>query len=295
LCNTVHLHKLYTPFAFLCIEVARLISNSYKAINPEGKKMSKFRNLIKTTLTTIALCLPLVIAAPALAKKGHHQKYDDMRQILSELSLTDAQKQDIRQISKQNREDRGLFSSDVKSLKEELRNLVQFSEWDHAAVESVITKHQTLMQAKALQRATNKNQVWNLLTEAQQDEFVVFFDALKAERKGVAGWKEGKRKGKKFKRLDLSEAQLATINVIKNESKATGKKIKTKLQVYKQAEQLLVQSADFEADAWQALNNEYQANFLTMAILKAKTQHDIWNQLTPEQQVKAAEKIKGKR
>jgi Spy/CpxP family protein refolding chaperone len=72
--------------------------------------MSKFRNLIKTSLTPIALCLTLVIAAPALAKKGHHQKHDDMRQILSELSLTDIQKQDIRQISKQNREDRGLFS-----------------------------------------------------------------------------------------------------------------------------------------------------------------------------------------
>jgi protein CpxP len=259
--------------------------------------MSKFRNLIKTTLTPIALCLTLVIAAPALAKKGHHQKHDDMHQILSELSLTDTQKQDIRQISKQNREDRGLFSSDVKLLKQELRNLVQSSEWDHAAVESLITKRQTLMQAKALQRATNKNQVWNLLTEAQQDEFVVFSDALKAERKGkgVAGWKEGKRKGKKLKRLDLSEVQLATINAIKNESKATGQKIKAKLQVYKQAEQLLVQSADFDADAWQALNNEYQANFLTMAILKAKTQHDIWNQLTPEQQAKAAEKIKGKR
>jgi Spy/CpxP family protein refolding chaperone len=259
--------------------------------------MSKFTNLIKTTLTPIALCLTLVIAASALAKKGHHQKHDDMRQILSELSLTDIQKQDIRQISKQNREDRGLFSGDVKSLKQELRNLVQSSEWDHAAVDGVITKRQTLMQAKALERATNKNQVWNLLTEAQQDEFVVFFDALRAVRKGkgVTGSKRGNHRGNKLARLDLSEVQLAAIIVIKNESKATGKKTKAKLQVYKQAEQLLVQSADFDAAAWQALNNEYQANFLTIAILKAKTQHDIWNQLTPEQQAKAAEKIKGKR
>jgi protein CpxP len=39
-----------------------------------------------------------------------------MRQILSELSLTDTQKQDIRQISKQNREGRVLFSSDVNKI-----------------------------------------------------------------------------------------------------------------------------------------------------------------------------------
>jgi protein CpxP len=259
--------------------------------------MSKFRNLIKTTLRPIALCLPLVIAVPALATKGHHREHNDMRQIMSELSLTDTQKQDIRQISKQNREDIGLFSSDVQSLKQELRNLVQSSEWDHAAVEIAITQRQTFIQTNALQRATKKNQVWNLLTEAQQGEFVMFFDALKAERQGegVTRWKKGKLKSKKIERLDLSEDQLATVNNIKNENKASGKKIKAKLKVYKQAEQLLVQSDDLNADTWQTLNNEYQANFLTIAILKAKTQHDIWNQLTPKQQAKAAEKNKRKK
>jgi protein CpxP len=254
--------------------------------------MSKFRSLIKTTLTPFALCLTLVFAVPALAKKGHHQEHDDMRQMLSKLSLTDTQKQDIRQISKQNREDRGMFSHEVRSLKQELRDLVESSEWDLAAAKSAITQRQTVIQTNALQRATNKNKIWNLLTETQQDEFVMFFDALKAERKDVAGWKEGKRKVKKFKRLDLSEAQLTAVNVIKNESKASGKKINAKLKIYKQAEQLLVQNDDFNADTWQTLNNEYQANFLTIAILKAKTQHDIWNRLTPKQQAKAAEKRK---
>ncbi|MFT6414540.1 MAG: Spy/CpxP family protein refolding chaperone, partial [Glaciecola sp.] len=149
----------------------------------------------------------------------------------------------------------------------------------------------------ALQRATNKNRVWNLLTEAQQDEFVVFFDALRAERKGkgVAGWKEGKRKGKKLKRLDLSESQLAAVSVIKNKSEASGKKNMAKLKVYKQAEHLLVQSADFNAETWQTLNNEYRSDFLSIAILKVKTQYYIWNQLTPEQQAKASEKMKEKR
>ena len=125
----------------------------------------------------------------------------------------------------------------------------------------------------------------------------MFFDALKAERqgKGVTRWKKGKLKSKKFKRLNISEDQLATVNDIKNENKASGKKIKAKLKVYKQAEQLLVQSDDLNADTWQTLNNEYQANFLTIAILKAKTQHDIWNQLTPKQQAKAAEKRKEER
>lgn len=258
--------------------------------------MSKFTTLVKTTITPIALCLTLTIAAPALAKKGHHQGHDGMRQILSELSLTDTQKQDIRHVSKQSRDDIGLFSGDVTFLKEELRSLVQSTEWEQTAVESVITQRQTLMQAKALQRAINKNQVWNLLTETQQSEFVVLFDTVRAERKENSreARNNGKRKSNKLRHLDLSKAQLVAVRDLKNASKASGKEIKTKLKTYKQTERLLVHSNDFDADIWQALSNEYQTNFLAMAILKAKTKHDIWNQLTPDQQAMAVEKVKNK-
>jgi protein CpxP len=274
------------------------------AIHQEDKKMSKLKTLLKTTLTPIALCLAIAIAAPAIAKKGHYQKHDGMRQILSELSLTDTQKQDIRQILKQTREDRDLFSSDVKSLKTELRSLVQSTEWDQTAVESAITQRQPLIQEKALQRATNKNQVWNLLTSAQQVEFVAHFNKLKAEQKirkverqemKAEGKRKGKHRGQKLERLDLTEEQLAAVKVIKAEAKSSGEETKAKLNSFKQAERSLVQSTDFNAEAWQTLSNVYKADFLAMAVLRAKTKHDIWNQLTPEQQTQAGERNKGKK
>ena len=262
--------------------------------------MSKFKTLLKTALTPIALCLTIALASPVLAKNGHHYKHDGMRQILSELSLTDTQKQDIRQILKQTREDRGLFSSDAKSLKTELRNLVQSTEWDQTAVESVITHNQTLIKEKALQRASNKNQVWNLLTETQQGDFVALnadLETRKVERrdKNTEGKRKGKRKGNRLKRLDLTEEQLIAVDVIKTAAKTNGEATKVKLKTYKQAERVLVQSTDFNAEAWQTLNNEYQTDFLAMAILKAKTRHDIWNLLTPEQQAAAEEIGRGKK
>jgi protein CpxP len=259
--------------------------------------MSKFTTLVKTTLTPIALCLTLAIAVPAIAKKGHHQEHENMRKVLSELSLTDSQKQDIRQILKQTREDRGLFNTDAKSLRSVLGDLVQSTEWDQTAVESAITQHQVLRQEKALQRATNKNLVWNLLTETQQTELTVQLETRKAE--GDEKHKEGKRKGKhnsyKLKRLDLTEAQQTAIEVIKDVSKASAKEIKMKLETYKQAERLLIHRTDFNPDVWQALSNEYQTDFLAMAVLQAKTKHDIWNQLTPEQQADAGEKMCSKK
>jgi len=56
-----------------------------------------------------------------------------------------------------------------------------------------------------------------------------------------------------------------------------------------------VHNTDFNADVWLSLNNKFQADFLAMAVLKAKTKHDIWDQLTPDQQLKVEEKIKCKK
>lgn len=259
--------------------------------------MSKFKTLVKTTLTPIALCLSLAIAVPAIAHKSHHQKHDGMRQILSELSLTDTQKQDIRQVLKQSREDRDLFLTDAKSPQTELRNLIQSTAWDQTAVESAITQNQAAKQEKALQRAINKNQVWNLLTETQQAEFVAQLETrmAKHDAKSSKGERKGKRKGNKLKRLDFTEEQLAAVKAIKTAEKESGEAIKAKLKTFKHAERALVQSPNFSLEAWQVLNSEYQADFVTMGLLRSKSKHDIWNIMTPAQQAKALEKSgKGK-
>jgi protein CpxP len=266
--------------------------------------MSAFKTLVKTTLTPIALCLTLAIATPAMAQKSHHQQHDGMRQILSELSLTDTQKQDIKQILKQNREDKGLFRIDAKSLQTELRSLVQSTEWDPAAVESAFTQRQALIQEKALQQATNKNLVLNVLTDPQQAEFIALLFARKTEfntRKAgreetsTKAKRKGKRKHNMLKRLGLTEEQLAAVQMIKTAAKASVEETQAKLKTYKQAERALIHSTDFNTEAWQTLSNEYQSDFLAMAVLKVKTKHDIWNLLTPVQQAEAEEKFKSKK
>ena len=264
-------------------------------INQEDENMTTFKTLIKTTLTPIALCLSLAIAVPAIAHKSHHQRHDGMRQILSELSLTDTQKQDIKQILKQSREDRNLFKTDNKSLKTELRSIIQSSEWDQTAVESALTQRQALTQEKTLQRANNKNQVWNLLTETQQVEFIAQLETRKAKREEMGPRDKRKDKGNRLERLGLSTEQLAAVETIKSEAKASRAAIKTSIKVYKEAEQALIHSSGFNPQTWQTLNAQYQADFLSMGVLEAKTKYDIWNLLTPEQKIVAAQKFKGKK
>ena len=286
--------------------IARLTGNSSKAIHQKDKKMSAFKTLVKTTLTPIALCLTLALASTASAQKSHqhHQQNDGMRQILSELPLTDTQKQDIKQILKQNREDKGLFRIDAKSLQTELRSFVQSTEWDPAAVESAFTQRQALIQEKALQQATNKNLVLNVLTDPQQTEFIALLFARKTEfntRKAgreetsTKAKRKGKRKHNMLQRLGLTEEQLAAVQIIKTAAKASGEETQTKLKTYKQAERALIHSTDFNTEAWQTLSNEYQSDFLAIEVLKVKTKHDIWNLLTPVQQAEVEEKFKSKK
>ncbi|MBL4630721.1 MAG: Spy/CpxP family protein refolding chaperone [Paraglaciecola sp.] len=251
--------------------------------------MLKLKTLIKTTLTPIALCLTLIIAAPAMAKKDHHQKHDGMRQILTKLSLTATQKQDIRQVLKESRADQHVLSADAQSLQQELRSLVQSTDWDETTVEKTLTQLHTFRQKNELQRASNKNQIWNTLTDTQQAKFVVLMDAHIADREENGS--KGKNKGIRLNKLDLSEEQLTAIEAIKSASKVSIEASKSSIMAYKQAERGLIQSTAFDADAWQTLSDKYQADFLTLAQLKAKSKYDRWNLLTSEQQLKLLSKM----
>ncbi len=89
-------------------------------------------------------------------------------------------------------------------------------------------------------------------------------------------------KSNKLERLDLTEAQLTAINVIKTAAKANSEETKAKLKTYKQAKRALIHSTGFNTEAWQILSNEYQVDFLAIAVLKAKKKHAIWNLLQAE-------------
>lgn len=254
--------------------------------------MSTFTTIVKTTLSPIALCLSLAITAPAMANRDHPNRHDGMRKILSELSLTDTQRQDIKQIMKQSRDDREIYDIDASALKTQLRALVHASEWDQVAVENVINQHQTQLQDKALQRATSKNQVWKLLTEAQQAKFVAQLETRQAKQaqKHAKGQSTDKSKVRQLRGLDFTDEQRAAVESIQREAKESGETIKTRLENYKKAERSLIHSPDFNSEAWQELSSKYQADFMAMAILRTKSKHDIWNLMTPEQQAGALKK-----
>lgn len=248
---------------------------------------------LKTLLTPIALSLALVVAVPAIAKKDRDHNRDGMRQILSQLSLTDVQKQDIKEIMKQSRQDGRVFKEDSSTFRSDIQTLVQSNEWDQTAIETALAQSQSVLTDKMLQRATQKNLVWNTLTAEQQTKFTSLVAEKKANLKSKDSNKKGKhrRKGGMFKKLGLSDEQKAEIKTIREQAKEADTDVKAKLREFKEAERALIASSDFSSEAWLALSAKYQSEFVAMSVSKAQVRHDMWNILTAEQQQKVTEKM----
>ncbi|MEP0357728.1 Spy/CpxP family protein refolding chaperone [Paraglaciecola sp.] len=245
----------------------------------------------KTLLTPIALSLALVVAVPALAKK--ERDHNGLRQILSQLSLTDAQKQDIKEILKQSRQDARLFKEDSERFRSNIQTLVQSNEWDQIAIESALAQSQSVQTDKMLQRATQKNLVWNALTTEQKTMFSSLVAEKKAEIKSKESNKKGKhkREGGMFKKLALTDEQKTAVKSIREQARATDKDLRAKLKEFKEAERALITSGDFSSENWLTLSVEYQSDFVAMSVSKANVRHNVWNILTSEQQQKITERI----
>ncbi|MGS2718965.1 Spy/CpxP family protein refolding chaperone [Paraglaciecola aestuariivivens] len=241
-------------------------------------------------ITPIALCLVLAFSAPSFAHKGKEQNHQSMRRMFSELDLSDAQKQDIRQLRKQNKADKGLMKQDAKLLNESLRSLVQADQWQATEVANVIAEQQKLFAQKALQQATNKHQVWLLLTTEQQAQLAQQMTDKKTNKKAKKAKK--RKQHKRMKALDLTDQQVSELAAIREASQAEMQPVQAKIKEFKQSERQLIHSAEFSQAAWQSLWQQYQDDFTTAKMLKTKVKHDSWNLLTPEQQAKAEAKMR---
>ncbi|WP_158966817.1 Spy/CpxP family protein refolding chaperone [Paraglaciecola sp. L3A3] len=252
---------------------------------------------LKTVITPIAVCLSLALSSQVLAKPERGHERHKMAKVFSQLSLTNAQKQDIKQIFKQSRADRQATGPEAQPLRQDIASLVHATEWDQEAVETLLGQQQNEMLEAGLKRAENRHAVLSILTDEQKAQLTAMKEAHKdkGEHKGKRAPK-GKNKGKSEKRFKrgLSAEQTAAIESIKSQSKESAEVLKEKLKAFKQAERSLITSAEFDAESWTSLRQEYQHDFLAMSVLQAKTKHDMWNVLTPEQQSKMQRMMKRK-
>lgn len=232
-------------------------------------------------LSPLALSLAL-IATPASA--GHGDRH--AMHLFKQLNLTSEQRQDIKQIRSQSRQDKRIYREDFKAIKQELKGYIHSNDWNENAVRELLSQKQTLGAGIQLQKAQTRNQMWNLLSEEQQQNWQI----LKGEQKATRA--ERKSKGKKrqsfYQNLGLTESQLTEVEGFREKVQNVRTVNKQAMKQFYQQQKSLIQSNRFDTSAWQKLWAENKGLKLEMALAKAEYRHKVWNLLTEEQQQKMA-------
>lgn len=255
---------------------------------------------LKTWVKPLAITLSLAISSVAIAnpdQRPDSHQHNPIRQILSQLDLSTEQRQDVKQLLRQSRADTNLIAADLQSVKSDLHRLIHTTDWNQAAVETALLQNQQTLASLGHQKASTMHQIWLLLSDQQKAQFSQLVDS-KDSRMGDRGDKKSRHKNlepgqigapKLFESLDLSEDQRAAIKSIRQKNLSS--ESNQALVNFREAERALIASGNFNDDSYQALQAEYQAAHLQHALAMAKTRHEIWNVLTPEQQAKAPEKM----
>ncbi|UMX87716.1 ATP-independent periplasmic protein-refolding chaperone Spy [Klebsiella pneumoniae] len=137
--------------------------------------------------------------APGTRRRYHHraerQQADDdaHRQKLARVSLdmmfkglnlTDAQKQQIRDIMKSQRENMKRPSLEERRA---MHDLIASDTFDKAKAEAQIDKMEAQHKAMALSRLETQNKIYNILTPEQKKQFNANFEKHLTERNAPAG------------------------------------------------------------------------------------------------------------
>ena len=119
---------------------------------------------------------------PMMHHKGMHGGQHEM--MFKGLNLTDAQKQQIRDIMKGQRENMKRPSLDERRA---MHELIASDTFDKAKAEAQIDKMEAQHKAMALSRMETQNKIYNILTPEQKKQFNANFEKHLTERKAPEG------------------------------------------------------------------------------------------------------------
>ncbi|MGJ8681243.1 Spy/CpxP family protein refolding chaperone [Paraglaciecola sp.] len=134
-------------------------------------------------------------------KKGSKGPKSQKRKMAKRLGLDEAQKTQLASIKTQTKESAGELKANLKAFKQAERTLIHSAEFSADAWASLHQTHQADFLAKAILEAKTKHQIWNVLTEEQQEKAQKMQRRMKMAKgnkghKGKAG-KAGKQQHRK--------------------------------------------------------------------------------------------------
>ncbi|GAC22434.1 hypothetical protein GMES_0124 [Paraglaciecola mesophila KMM 241] len=253
---------------------------------------------LKSLFTPITVSLAFLLAQPvAIAKPPAHNGPLHIHPILKQLDLTDAQRQDIRLLIKQNRTTKDTYQPDQESTRESIRNLIQNDVWAQGDISSAIQAEQHLQNQLRWLDIKTQQQIWLTLDDAQKVKFLGELDAEQEEKgHGLKPQQSNsrdnsnpmmsvaQRQAEHFAALNLTKEQQTLFTTQRSAEKADKEANKSAREAFRAQLISIVTSESLNEASWTALQAETEAQRFEHALTRAKNQHTFWNALTSEQQ-----------
>jgi Spy/CpxP family protein refolding chaperone len=235
---------------------------------------------MKKTIISIALAMSLVsLYAPQSSAHDNRQKDAQQHEfrMLKSLDLNQTQKQDIKQIMKQTKQNNGAYMAGKHAQQAQLRALLTQESWDAETAKDLI--EQSLPQSTQMQlnRAIARNQSYQVLNDEQKAELI------RKQNKGAAKERKNRDLPRMAKGLELSEEQRSTMKDIQQSLRAKNAPLKATMQDYKQAQQVLVLADSFDQEAWLALQVSMQPTLVTVQLNQLEARFQMRSILNQEQ------------
>lgn len=237
---------------------------------------------MKKLVLSLALASLLSAGSAVYAKERHHGEHE----LMASLSLTQQQKEDIKQIRKEREQDLSVYRAEQQQLREDMRPIIQATSWDEVAITNAIDQQMTLNLQSKLIEAKSKNRVFNQLSAEQQALFIKVHEDKRGKKDDKNHKKSGKKMQRIVKALDLNPEQQAKLTEMMVTNKAEKQVNRAQAYIVKTQLTQIIQAKEFDEDAWLAIHASNRQQKLDMAVNKAKARFEMLSVLSAEQREK---------
>lgn len=235
----------------------------------------------------LSLTLASLLSAGSYAVYSKERNHGDHEQaMVANLSLTQQQKEDIKQIRKESKQDLSIYRSEQQQLRENMRSIMQASTWDEVAITNAIEQQMRLNLQSKLIQAKSKHRVFKQLSAEQQAQFMAGRRDHKDKRENQKHKKPSKKMQHLSKALNLNDEQQAKLTEMMLANKAEKKANRAQHKIVKAQLAQIIQAKEFDEDAWLAIHADNRQQKLDMAVSRARARFEMISVLSVEQREK---------
>lgn len=233
------------------------------------------RLIIAAITGVMALGSSIVTAGPM------HEYGVEFKQLMRTVELTREQKQDIRKLIREHREDVALTRTGDRGRDAMWQ---QQNTFDEEAFRAKLTAQAATMRAQRFQSAILRHNIYQLLTDEQRQKLEQQNidhrpnHSLKHENRAPTALPRA------FSKLSLTDSQAEELITLQTAFKDESSQFRALMKAFRTEEKALIRSDNFNESSWNTLADEYQQEFTNAIVAHAKHKASMMAVLDDTQQ-----------